>query len=57
MPSTPAQTTSGDDSVPTVLSTREQRDLLVEWCISDEAGNEIQSDSVRLAFEFTLVQW
>lgn len=46
----------GDDSAATVLSSGERRDLLIEWCVSDEAGNEIQSDSVRLAFEFTLVQ-
>lgn len=46
----------GDDSATTALSSSERRDLRIEWCVSDEAGNEIQSDSVRLAFEFTLVQ-
>jgi hypothetical protein len=45
-----------DESTTAALSSREQRDLLVEWCITTDAGNEIQSDSVRLAFEFTLVQ-
>lgn len=45
-----------DETTTAALSSREQRDLLVEWCITDDAGNEIQSDSVRLAFEFTLVQ-
>lgn len=47
----------GDGTETTVsLSSREQRELLVEWCLPTGAGNEIQSDSVRLAFEFFLVQ-
>ena len=45
-----------DETTTAALSSREHRDLLVEWCITDDAGNEIQSDSVRLAFEFSLVQ-
>ncbi|SEO81453.1 hypothetical protein SAMN04487948_105291 [Halogranum amylolyticum] len=47
----------GDGSETTVsLSSREHRELLVEWCLPAGAGNEIQSDSVRLEFEFSLVQ-
>lgn len=42
---------------PTVtLPSDERRTLLVEWCLSPEAGNEIQSDSVRVSFGFSLVQ-
>lgn len=43
-------------TTPVSLPSRTERILFVEWCIGSDAGNEIQTDSIRLALDLSLVQ-